>query len=369
MHKAHLALLSAEIDNLRAALSWCQETAGQGRRAMATTADSAGGEFSARLEEAQALLGAETRAPGCSEWANPGSDAETGLRLAHALYWLWIHDGYVSEGLQWLERALIHGSDAPVSLRAHAFFRASRFAGMRGERERSFSFIQSACQGYEEVLTVARATGDRSEIAAAVLALADVTHAMGDFDAAWTYGVEARQRMAELGNRVGLISSLEVLSVAAGARGDLEAVRLILGERLSNCREFGTSDYLMHALGAMAHLMRNDSDYARAHSLYAESLVLRQEVGDQFALAQSLEDLAVLAGREQQNERAIRILGAAQTFCESLGAKPPVAFGHDYEQTVAEGRAALGEAAFAAVWAEGRAMSLDQVIEYALGAP
>jgi hypothetical protein len=30
------------------------------------------------------------------------------------------------------------------------------------------------------------------------------------------------------------------------------------------------------------------------------------------------------------------------------------------------GRAALGEAAFAAAWAEGRAMSLDQAVEYAL---
>jgi len=34
---------------------------------------------------------------------------------------------------------------------------------------------------------------------------------------------------------------------------------------------------------------------------------------------------------------------------------------------VAEGRAALGEAAFAAAWSEGRAMSLEQAIEYALG--
>jgi len=33
-----------------------------------------------------------------------------------------------------------------------------------------------------------------------------------------------------------------------------------------------------------------------------------------------------------------------------------------------EGRAALGEAAFAAAWAEGRAMSLDEAVEIALGA-
>jgi hypothetical protein len=85
------------------------------------------------------------------------------------------------------------------------------------------------------------------------------------------------------------------------------------------------------------------------------------------ALAQSLEDFAVLAGREQQAERAIRLLGAAEAFCETLEARPPVAGDIEYERTVSEARAALGEAAFAAAWAEGRAMSLDAAVVYAMG--
>ena len=36
------------------------------------------------------------------------------------------------------------------------------------------------------------------------------------------------------------------------------------------------------------------------------------------------------------------------------------------ERTVAEGRTGLGEAAFAAAWAEGRAMSLEEALAYAL---
>jgi hypothetical protein len=68
----------------------------------------------------------------------------------------------------------------------------------------------------------------------------------------------------------------------------------------------------------------------------------------------------------QQPERAARLLGAAEAFCETLGAHPPVAMAAEYEYAVAAGRAALGEAAFAAVWAEGRAMPLNQVIAEAL---
>jgi hypothetical protein len=44
---------------------------------------------------------------------------------------------------------------------------------------------------------------------------------------------------------------------------------------------------------------------------------------------------------------------------------PPVAR-HDYDRDVAVARAQLGETAFAAAWAEGRAMTLEQAVAYAL---
>jgi hypothetical protein len=49
-----------------------------------------------------------------------------------------------------------------------------------------------------------------------------------------------------------------------------------------------------------------------------------------------------------------------------LGARPPVAIAREYERTVAEGRARLGEAGFAAAWTEGRAMALEEAIRVAL---
>src|SRR5262249_21164847 len=120
------------------------------------------------------------------------------------------------------------------------------------------------------------------------------------------------------------------------------------------------------ALGAQGHLDRDEGNYARARAFYQESLVMRQKLGYLFAVAQSLEDLAGLAGRQGQARRAIRLLGAEEAFCETLGARPPVAVAAEYERTVAEGRAALGDEAFAAAWAAGRAMSIDEAVEFAL---
>ena len=56
-----------------------------------------------------------------------------------------------------------------------------------------------------------------------------------------------------------------------------------------------------------------------------------------------------------------------KSCCETLGARPPVAIREEYEHTVSEARAAMGEVAFPAAWAEGWAMSLDQALDEALG--
>jgi hypothetical protein len=88
--------------------------------------------------------------------------------------------------------------------------------------------------------------------------------------------------------------------------------------------------------------------------------------GPLFKIGQSLEDYAGLAARQQQWERAARLLGAAEGVCAKIGAAPPLAEREEYERAVRGAHAALGEAAFAAAWAEGRAMSLEQAMGAAL---
>jgi len=197
--------------------------------------------------------------------------------------------------------------------------------------------------------------------------LAEVAAEVLDLDAAWAYCVEARQLYEELGEPVGITRSLEWMAAVAMGRDDRLTARALLEERLAICRQLGERDWLVHALGGLGHVERDEGNYPRARALYRESLLLRREIGDRFALAQSREDIAGMAAREHHAERAIRLLGAGEAFCETLGARPPVAVPQEYQQTVAEGRAALGEAAFAAAWGEGRAMSLDQAVAYALG--
>jgi hypothetical protein len=107
-------------------------------------------------------------------------------------------------------------------------------------------------------------------------------------------------------------------------------------------------------------------EYCQSADYYRESLALRQEAQDSLALAQSLEDFACLAARQEQWQRAAPLLGAAEGVCAGIAATPPVAIAGESEAAVRGARAALGAEEFAAVWAEGRAMELDEAVALAL---
>jgi len=92
------------------------------------------------------------------------------------------------------------------------------------------------------------------------------------------------------------------------------------------------------------------------------------ETGVMWVPVESLNGLADTACVEQHYERAVRLFGAASQLRDMLGLRPVPPDQEYHDQHIALTRARLGEAAFAAAWAEGRALTLDQAIEYALSA-
>jgi len=72
---------------------------------------------------------------------------------------------------------------------------------------------------------------------------------------------------------------------------------------------------------------------------------------------------------QSQSSRAARLGGAASALRESIGSPRSPAEQEEIDQQVAAVREALGEAAFAAAWDAGRAMTWEQAVEYALAGP
>ncbi len=103
-----------------------------------------------------------------------------------------------------------------------------------------------------------------------------------------------------------------------------------------------------------------------ARALHQQSLRLREEVGDQYGIACSLEEFVRLEVAEGEWEQAGRLCGAAHALRIRLGSPLPTQEQEAYERNQAVVRERLGEAAFAAAWSEGQGMLLEQAIAYAL---
>jgi hypothetical protein len=79
-----------------------------------------------------------------------------------------------------------------------------------------------------------------------------------------------------------------------------------------------------------------------------------------------LGQLAEVSARQGEWQRAARLFAAAEVLRRTVSASLAPAERVDLAESVAAIRAALGEEAFSQAWSEGRAMSLEEAVAYAL---
>ena len=155
--------------------------------------------------------------------------------------------------------------------------------------------------------------------------------------------------------------------VQQGRRGDAlaqyEACRRILTGELGVEPSAETTKLYQRIRNVAQH----HGDYLRSASLLGESLATSRELGDGEGVAMYLAGLAGIAGVEGQPERAARLFGAAQALYERIGRAVDRSDRAGYDPNISGVRAQLNDEALAAAWAEGRSMTLEQAIAYALG--
>jgi hypothetical protein len=153
------------------------------------------------------------------------------------------------------------------------------------------------------------------------------------------------------------------------AQGDLGRAAACCEESLAFARSTGADFAAAIALRYLGEVARRRGDLAGAEALGREGLLAWQQLDAQAGLAVGLENLALsaaAAGKEAQAERAARLLGAAAALCEAIGAPQILRAQEETERTVAPARAALGEEHWAAAFAAGRALTLEEAIAEAL---
>jgi len=296
-------------------------------------------------------------------WARAHGEGEIGLRLAGALWRFWYAHGYLREGRSWLENLLdLDTRRTPIVtplVRAKALHGAGHLACRQHAYARSVS-----C--HEESLALRRAHGDTPGIAASLNALGNVAFDQFDFARAQTLFEESLALRRASGN-IGLISSsLNNLGCVAWNQGDHARARILYEESLALSRTVGelyASAVALHNLGEVAH---DQGDADRAAALFGEGLTLGRAMGDKETMASCLEGCAHVAVAQGQPGRATHLLGAADALRAATGVPFPPTDQAGYDRTVIAARAALGDDAFAAAWAAGATLSLEQAVALAL---
>jgi non-specific serine/threonine protein kinase len=159
--------------------------------------------------------------------------------------------------------------------------------------------------------------------------------------------------------------ALILLSQVINRQGEAQRAVALIEEARVLFREQGDHWGLAYVAASLASLQEHQPNVARVAA--QSSVQLYWELGDHRSLAAALE---YLSGRDEAGEPQahVRLLAAAHALRRSLGAPLPLGERDDVERQLSAARGALGQARFAAAWAEGAAMSLEQVVASALSA-
>ncbi len=394
---AWLERLEREHDNLRAALSWSLEQAGD--------------------EEAELRR-------------------EIALRLGGALWLFWWTHGHWSEGRTFLERALRASEGATAPIQAKALCAAASLSFVQSHYERAEALSSESLVLYrelgdqrgialslqslgnvawvrsdtakassllEEALALFKEVDDKEYMAYSLFSLALLASSQGQYSRACNLFEESLAFFREIEHNKGIAHTLSQLAQALFvSQGDQARVRSLLDECLALSREVGFKEGIAAvqcllgqlALGqgdlVTAHSLAEESvmlykemghrhgtaeslavlgkvlavggDYAAAHALYEESLVLSGELGEKWMIAACLVGLGEVVAAQQKLAWAAQLWGTAEALRDALGVPVPPVERAGYERSLSAARVHLGERAFAAAWAQGRAMTPEQAL-------
>jgi predicted ATPase/nucleoside phosphorylase len=261
---------------------------------------------------------------------------------------------------------------------------------------------------YAESLGLFQELQDRLGIASSLARLGRVLQALGEYEKAVSLLQESVQIYRKFGQKSGLAESLRLLG-QYGMRPDNCAVsRSLLEESLEIAHELGDRSLIGEALEALGDVERLEGHYERAAALHKESLqlfveldvrsdiawtfndlghvmtyqgnyreaarylenaiTLFHESGERWGVPACLAGFAGIAMAKGHPEIAARLFGSAESALEAIGSiyvLPPVErIEYECNQSIVEARMTKGE--FRAAKAEGRRMTLEQAISYAL---
>jgi tetratricopeptide (TPR) repeat protein len=223
----------------------------------------------------------------------------------------------------------------------------------------------------EESLALARRLGDLRAVTRSLHNLAFITYRHGDYRHAAALFAENLELTRSLGDKRGMAWALNHLGDVVRSQGDYAEAAVVYGESLALFEERGDKHGIAVGLHNLGYIAQHLGDLPQAAARFRDSLLLFHELGYTWSVGDALVGLAGVWGRDERAEQAAHLLGAADAVhagVDPSGALLEPANRAEWEHTLAVVRAQLTEPAWAAAWAAGHTLTLDEALATALAA-
>ncbi len=218
-----------------------------------------------------------------------------------------------------------------------------------------------------EALQAARLSGDANSLGLALGITAELLMLLDkDPETMQAYIKESIALLQETGDLWGFSIVSVGLGMGAKFKGRYEEARARFSVLQPVLHEIGDEHRLNLIQSELAHLDRYEGHFEKAERKYHETIVKWQKLGHRAAVAHQLEALAFIAIAQERLERAARLLGAAQALRDKIHIQMSPAEQVEYDKEVTNLRGALDELRFTTLWNEGRSMTTDRTIQFAL---
>ena len=234
-----IQLVAEEMDNLRAALTWCI-----------------------------------------------ANDLRLALAVCASLGGYWDFHGRLQEGRHWLGLAL--AADPVIESRERTAALAA--AGMLAFRQADYA---TARDMFEATLRGAEAAGDRALSARALAGLGDVANHVGDLDGARTKFEKSLELYRQENDLLSVARGLSRLGGTYNYGGDFEGAEALFSKSLEAFRQLGDRAGIANQLFTVGSTRLFRGKFQSARNFFAESLQIRKEIGDAVGIAWSSTWLAL----------------------------------------------------------------------------
>ena len=283
---------------------------------------------------------------GAIEWSLERGRTEEVLAIGSGIFPWWSSFGYTHQGRLWLEQALERPSQSPPR-RGHALAGVGDLAFAEGD-------LDAAKQANEEALAIFRDLDEPFGIAANLTQLADLALLQGDRESARRYAEESAAIRRERLGSLYLGRALASLANISVAEADYDQAQELLEEAIQLWSvQIPESAHMILCHESLGEVLRLQEDFGNALEAFAASLRLCQLRGEP-PLPDALEGMAAVWATLGERERAARAAGAAQRVREQQG----TAFPEHPDRPLPE--------RVEPAWSQGRAMSAEEAVEYAL---